>query len=290
MTMFQRFEFRRDGVNKFWQVTVTGGALTERFGRTGSNGRKRVTAYSSVQAATSAVAIKVQERLASGYVEVRIPSDAVNRRALFTPITTLLGGKDWETVQKGLALALELDDPQLWSKLTDKCGVQTSYTDKGMVYVFATNMILGRVKPQFRQDVALYALLATGKLADIGTLKLEASNLRDLRILTGCAQLANLSIKLCENLTSLEGLESCHQLAFLELEQCNRLEGLDGVMACKTLRTLKLKSCRSIVELCSTERIPNHQRAPEIAGAYERHLNRNWGASRIFGVYAPQED
>jgi cell wall assembly regulator SMI1/predicted DNA-binding WGR domain protein len=70
----RRFEFKEGSSDKFWEVTMSGNALTVRFGRIGSAGQEKSKTF-----ATPAMAQKEQDKLIAekqgkGYKEVGPPS------------------------------------------------------------------------------------------------------------------------------------------------------------------------------------------------------------------------
>jgi cell wall assembly regulator SMI1/predicted DNA-binding WGR domain protein len=83
----RRFEFKDGNSSKFWEVAVSGNALTVRFGRIGSPGQEKSKTF-----ATPALAQKEQDKLiaekqSKGYKEVRPSSSAkdVPRAAAIKP-------------------------------------------------------------------------------------------------------------------------------------------------------------------------------------------------------------
>jgi len=47
-----RFEFEEGTASKFWEITVTGGTITVRFGRLGSDGQASTKTFATPQEVT----------------------------------------------------------------------------------------------------------------------------------------------------------------------------------------------------------------------------------------------
>ncbi|HWY74946.1 MAG TPA: DNA ligase [Verrucomicrobiae bacterium] len=65
----RHFEFTEGTSNKFWEVSISGNAMTTRWGRIGSNGQSKTKAFASPEAAANAMALLIEEKTDAGYVE-----------------------------------------------------------------------------------------------------------------------------------------------------------------------------------------------------------------------------
>jgi DNA ligase-1 len=65
----RRFEFSEGGSSKFWEISVTGGDVTVRFGRIGTQGQTRVKSFADNDAATRHAEKLIGEKTKKGYVE-----------------------------------------------------------------------------------------------------------------------------------------------------------------------------------------------------------------------------
>jgi predicted DNA-binding WGR domain protein len=66
----RRFEFRKGGSHKFWEVTVRGSDVLVRFGRIGSAGQAQVKSFPDEQTATQHVDKLIREKTGKGYREI----------------------------------------------------------------------------------------------------------------------------------------------------------------------------------------------------------------------------
>src|SRR5579863_1119401 len=64
----ERYEFKGDGSNKFWEVEVVGEKLRVRFGRIGADGQTKEKSFASAAAASKEKDALVKEKTAKGYV------------------------------------------------------------------------------------------------------------------------------------------------------------------------------------------------------------------------------
>ncbi len=67
----RHFEFTEGTSNKFWEVSVSGNAMTTRWGRIGSNGQSKTKTFADAQAAANAMALLIEEKTDEGYLERR---------------------------------------------------------------------------------------------------------------------------------------------------------------------------------------------------------------------------
>jgi predicted DNA-binding WGR domain protein len=72
----RRFEFIEGGSRKFWEVDLKGAALTVCFGRMGTDGQSKTTAFPSADEAMSEMAKLIREKTKKGYQEIAAAGDA----------------------------------------------------------------------------------------------------------------------------------------------------------------------------------------------------------------------
>jgi DNA ligase-1 len=65
----RRFEFREDGSEKFWEISRSGGDVTVRFGRIGTNGQTQTKSFADEASAVKHADKLIAEKTAKGYVE-----------------------------------------------------------------------------------------------------------------------------------------------------------------------------------------------------------------------------
>jgi DNA ligase-1 len=65
----RRFEFSEGGSNKFWDIAVTGGEVSVRFGRIGTNGQTQTKKFPDPTAAAKHADKLIAEKIEKGYVE-----------------------------------------------------------------------------------------------------------------------------------------------------------------------------------------------------------------------------
>jgi predicted DNA-binding WGR domain protein len=119
----RRFEFRDARSSKFWEVSTRGSELVVRFGRIGSAGQTKTTAFTDERAAAAAAAKLVREKVGKGYVEIApAPAPAVTpqRASCFLAADDVLFARGFPamhvlseepvTVKKASALAREALD------------------------------------------------------------------------------------------------------------------------------------------------------------------------------------
>jgi predicted DNA-binding WGR domain protein len=71
MATVRRLEYSDPKSKKFWEVSVSGKAVTVRYGRIGADGRAQTKAYGSLAAAMAAAEKQIAEKLKKGYREIR---------------------------------------------------------------------------------------------------------------------------------------------------------------------------------------------------------------------------
>ncbi|MEI8256766.1 MAG: WGR domain-containing protein, partial [Deltaproteobacteria bacterium] len=85
--MARRFEFEEGGSSKFWEVSLSGDAMTVTFGRLGSAGQSKTKSFASADAAQKEADKLVAEKTRKGYAEVG-SAPAASAPAQTPPATT----------------------------------------------------------------------------------------------------------------------------------------------------------------------------------------------------------
>ncbi len=81
--MLRRFEFSEGTSNKFWQIEVVGSETVVTFGRIGTNGQEKRSAFASQTAAETERDKLIKEKTKKGYTEVtQTPAPPVNIAAV----------------------------------------------------------------------------------------------------------------------------------------------------------------------------------------------------------------
>ena len=67
--MFRRFDYIEGASAKFWEISVTGGDVTVRFGRLGTDGQQQIKSFDTPQRAEQHANKTINSKLAKGYRE-----------------------------------------------------------------------------------------------------------------------------------------------------------------------------------------------------------------------------
>lgn len=65
----RHFEFVEGNSSKFWEVSQSGNAMTTRWGRIGTTGQSKTKTFADEQAAASAMALLIEQKMDEGYAE-----------------------------------------------------------------------------------------------------------------------------------------------------------------------------------------------------------------------------
>ena len=120
-----RLELRGGGSSKFWAPTLSGRTLTVRFGRIGTDGQVRDTAFATPAAAQAALAKLIAEKTGKGYrpagkgpapTAPKPSAKVTRRRSVLLALAKALGGAKGARI--GSAAVLAVDDPAAFLKRT----------------------------------------------------------------------------------------------------------------------------------------------------------------------------
>jgi len=101
-----RFEFEEGTASKFWEITVTGGTITVRFGRLGSDGQASTKTFATPQEAQTQAGKQVAEKVRKGYLAINANASAPAK--IQTPDDAMLAGQ--EPIKTGVTLSLEFQE------------------------------------------------------------------------------------------------------------------------------------------------------------------------------------
>lgn len=186
----------------------------------------------------------------------------ISRKQL-AALRKLLRQGDPREVRHGLALMEALEDTEFLDWFS--AGVEVD--PAGEIVVDRASEVHRRVRPMFRQEVALWALWRTGKLADVAALRVPGPCVfSDLDVLHAVSDLKLLVVGARAGAMSLDGLRACTRLERLRLATDDA--DLTPLRACVALRDLLLDvngllSDLSVLENCRELRTL-HVHAPNL--------------------------
>ena len=174
------------------------------------------------------------------------PKAQANRTQI-AAVRRLYGAADWATVKQGMELLVALNDPLLWDVLAKGTHVTPAKTAD---VIAIGGEIQDKVKAEHRDNVALYAMRYSGKLAYTHALSLRwCKTLTDLSPLAGLSALTSLSIPDGAQVTDLTPLASLTGLTSLTLSGFPELNDLRPLAGLTALTKLNLNSCLRITDL-----------------------------------------
>ena len=158
-------------------------------------------------------------------------------------IKELLVSEDFDVCNTGLELARSLDEPAVYEKLLEGCGVNEE------------GKLVNEKKEISDYLVCSLASISNGKKAKEildNVTKLDLSWNKSLTNVDGLANLTNLvelHLSNCQSLTNVGALANLTNLTRLYLNSCKSLTNVDGLAKLTNLANLDLYFCKSLTNV-----------------------------------------
>ncbi|HWS26893.1 MAG TPA: WGR domain-containing protein, partial [Xanthomonadales bacterium] len=125
----RRFECVEGSASKFWEVSVSGDALTVRYGRIGSNGQTQTKSFASAAKAQAEHDKLIREKTGKGYVEVSAGSAVATKAAEQAPLYTSKSTSGSGTAPASVAPSVLATGAAIDAKAAEQAPLDTSTSD-----------------------------------------------------------------------------------------------------------------------------------------------------------------
>lgn len=169
-------------------------------------------------------------------------------------VNRLISAQDALAVHQGIECLRTFDQPILWQMLAFGAGFEKRHRDNVVVYADESEVVR-RVKRRHRELVALLALAAAGRTADVTELTLDdAPALHDLEFLGSFPKLQTLKLSGVPALRSLAGIEYATSLERLVIHDAPQLASIHGVEQLLSLHELYVRQAPALTDLAPLAR------------------------------------
>lgn len=172
-------------------------------------------------------------------------------------ILALLRSADTETMHRGLVMGRAHPRDSLWHDLA----TEVTLEDDGEITIATDSSFFATFDEHHREEIALWALKISGRLATATSLIVKAPSMESLAFLEGLTQLEELHIRNGEfldewtgefipsRLRSLAHIWHCVALHTLSASEQHALVDFSGLRYCGALEHLSLTNCSGLVDL-----------------------------------------